>query len=718
MPATAPPNVEARPPVRDLPISAVAAILVILVFAAYFPATQAGFIWDDDAHVTKPELRSFHGLYRIWFDVGATQQYYPLLHSAFWLQHRLFGDDARGYHVVNIALHAAAAVLVLLVVRRLLADRGPHALTTAYLTAVVFALHPIQVESVAWITEQKNTLSALFYLASLHAYLSFDQTRRRRTYAWGTLLFLLGLATKTVTATLPAAILVIFWWKRGRLDFRRDVRPLLPWLAAGAAAGLFTAWVEHELIGAKGRPFELGGVERGMLAGRVALFYLGKLLWPAEQIFHYPRWTIRATDPVQWLYPVAALLLTAGLVAGSRRSRAPLAAWLFFVGTLFPVLGLLNVYPFIYSFVADHFQYLAGLGVTTLVCGGLAAVLGRVGGRSLHSGVSIALSILLASVCSRQCFIYTNPETLYRDTLRRNPDCWLAHNNLGVVLKQSGRFSEAIEHYRRTIALNPAFPEAHNNLAVALGSRGGLDAAIAAAREALRLRPANPEALGNLASLLTSAGRPIEAIDALRTALRMEPQNPGLHTNLALAHRAAGQLEPAIAAYRRSLELYPDQPAVRSELDLAQAERDSPERAISAYERRLVREPESVDALFSLAVLLAKVGRTGEAIERYERVLTLQPQRVDAHTNLAVNLARTGRLTDAMKHFEEATRLQPTRVELQMNLAVARASAGQREKALQAAERARQLAIEAGQPELVRRVDEWIARQAAPKQAN
>ena len=343
---------------------------MIVVFLAYQPAWQGGLIWDDDAHVTKPELRSWHGLYRIWFDLGATQQYYPLLHSVFWIEHKLWGDAPLGYHLVNILLHAMAALMVAAVLRRL-------EVPGAYLAAAIFALHPVQVESVAWITELKNTLSAVFYLSAAMLYLRFDQERKKPFYAGALVLFVLGLLSKTVTATLPAALLVIFWWKRGKLSWRRDVLPLVPFFVLGAAAGLFTAWVERKLIGAEGAAFDLTFIDRFLIAGRVIWFYLGKLFWPANLIFIYPRWNIDQAVWWQYLFPAAALLLAAALWVLRRRWRGPLAGLLFFVGTLFPVLGFFNVFPFIYSFVADHFQYLASLGVIALVSAGIALLLKR-----------------------------------------------------------------------------------------------------------------------------------------------------------------------------------------------------------------------------------------------------------------------------------------------------------------------------------------------------
>ena len=293
------------------------ALVFCATLLAYLPALPGEFIWNDSDYVTAPALRSLNGLARIWIEVGATQQYYPLLHSAFWVQHRILGDHPLGYHIITLLLHAGSAVLFALVLRRLMgSDRAQPGAARAgndqsatgrggdgqrsswtqpcagveWLAALLFALHPVHVESVAWITEQKNTLSLAFYLAAALVYLQFDETRRPRTYLAALALFVFSLWCKTVTATLPAALLVAFWWKRGRLDWRRDVWPLLPWLTVGAAAGLFSSWVEHTYIGAQGVEFDLPLIGRALVAGRAIWFYAGQLVWPFGLNFVYPRW--------------------------------------------------------------------------------------------------------------------------------------------------------------------------------------------------------------------------------------------------------------------------------------------------------------------------------------------------------------------------------------------------------------------------------------------
>ena len=305
----------------------------------------------------------------------------------------------------------------------------------AWLAGLVFALHPVSVESVAWISEQKNTLSAVFCLTSALVYLHFDRTRRRSLYVWALGLFVLALLTKTVTATLPVALLIIFWWERGRLFWKRNVLPLVPWLAVGAAAGMFTAWVERTMIGAQGAQFALTFTQRILLAGHALWFYAAKIVWPANLIFTYPRWNLASASWPQYLYPVAAIavLIALGILARRTRHRAPLAAALLFIAALLPVLGFVNVYPFLFSYVADHFQYLASLAIIVPLCAVFVPALARLG-RPADIALPLVLLATLGLLTWRQSGIYKDSDTLYRATLRRNPGSWMAHNNLGVDL--------------------------------------------------------------------------------------------------------------------------------------------------------------------------------------------------------------------------------------------------------------------------------------------
>jgi tetratricopeptide (TPR) repeat protein len=536
----------------EISATAAAVIMLVVTLVAFLPALQSGFIWDDDGHVTKTELQSVEGLRRIWFDLGATQQYYPLLHSLFWVEHRLWGDAPLGYHVVNILLQGAAACLVY-------ANLGQLRIPGAFLAALVFAVHPVQVESVAWITEQKNTLSAIFYLAAMWFYVRFDRRRGRGDYAAALALFVLGLLSKTVTATLPAALLVIFWWERGTVSWRRDVMPLVPWFALGAVAGLFTAWVERTLIGATGSAFELSLLERGLLAGRVPWFYLDKLLWPANLTFNYPRWELDAGVGWQWLFPLATLGVLTVLWGLRGRTRAPLAGALFFVGTLFPVMGFLNVYPFQYSFVADHFQHLASLGIIVPLSAAIVLGLQRVlpEQAALRTGICAALVLALSLLSARQCLMYRDASTLYEETIARNPSSWLSTLNLGAERLEQGRPQEALALYEQTLRIKPDSADAQANLGVLLVSLGELEKGLEHLSEAVAMAPESPQNRHRYGVALLKSGRANEGAEQLFEAARLFPDSSRIQNNLGVALFTAKRLPEAAAAFQRAVKFDP-----------------------------------------------------------------------------------------------------------------------------------------------------------------
>jgi tetratricopeptide (TPR) repeat protein len=647
---------------RDL---AAAALVLCATLAAYLPALGGGFLWDDNFHVTKPALRPLSGLGRIWFEIGQTQQYYPLLHSAFWLEYRLWGGAVLGYHLVNVFLHAAAACVFGLILRRLfvptLGGRA-QAGAAALFGALLFALHPVCVESVAWISEQKNTLSTLFYLLSLLAYLGFDE-RGDRGRAWGAYalslgLFVMALLSKSVTATLPAAILVVLWWRKGRLSWKRDAVPLLPWFAAGIASGLFTAWVERSSIRAEGADFDLTGIQRVLIAGRAVWFYLGKLAWPANLAFIYPHWTIETSLGRQALFPLGAAVLAAVLVLAGGRTRGALAAYLFFVGSLFPALGFFNVYPFKYAYVADHFQYLASLGVFALAAGSWGCWMGKAGPGRAKGAASLGLLCVLGALSWRQAGTYTDAETLYSSTLARNPDCWMAYNNLANLRLDRGRNAEAIPYYRRVLELRPGDAIPRNNLALALAGLGLLPEAIAQYRVALALDPAYPEAHRNLAVALRRAGRLRESIAQCEEALRLVPNYPEARADLARALALEGRLPEAVAAFGEALRIQPGNPETHADLATALSQGGRLPEAIAEYGEALRLKPDYAEACNNLGVALAGANRLSEAAARFEEAVRIKPGYADAHENLGQILRALGRTPEADAQAAKAARLR------------------------------------------------------------
>jgi tetratricopeptide (TPR) repeat protein len=554
---------------RDLGISlgdlGLGALLFGLLLFAYLPALQGGFLWDDDAHITRPTLQSLSGLWRIWSTPGVTQQYYPLLHTAFWIEHGLWGDSVVGYHLINLLLHAGAAFLLVAVLRNL-------AVPGAWLAAFVFALHPVQVETVAWISEQKNTLSLVFYLASALVYLRFDRTRRTQHYLIALALFLAALASKTVTATLPAALLLVLWWQRGplkSLDFKRDVLPLVPWLSVGALAGLMTARIEHTVIGASGKDYALTLGQKFLLAGRVICFYVAKLVWPVNLTFIYPHWDVDIHDRSQYWLPAAVVLVAAALGFLALKRRGPLAGFLFFVGTLVPVLGFLNVYPFRFSYVADHFQYVACLGIIVPLTAGVTLA-----GRKLAaaSWAGPALVLVLTILSWGQTGFYRDAETLYRETIARNPESWMARSNLGSVLMQvPGHANEAMVDLENALLQNPDLPEAHNNLGLLLSnSPDGMTNAITEFHEALKLRPNYAEAHNNLGSVLAEDPHHLgEAVAEYQAALRISPDYAEAHNNLGSAWSNMQRPQEALNEFNEALRLNPNLAEAHANLGVA-----------------------------------------------------------------------------------------------------------------------------------------------------
>jgi Flp pilus assembly protein TadD len=681
-------------------------VILVSTLTAYFPAWHGGPLWDDDNHLTRPELQSLHGLWRIWFDMGATKQYYPVAHSAFWAMQRLWGADPLGYHLVNIVLHASSAFLLLLILRRL-------AVPGAALASLVFALHPVQVESVAWMTELKNTLSGVFYFSAALAYLEFDVSRRRWRYGLALGLFVLAILTKTVTATLPAALLVVFWWRRGTLRVREDVVPLVPFFVLGLGSGLMTAWLERSQIGAEGAAFQFTMVERVLIAGRAVWFYLGTLVWPAHLTFIYPRWQVSQAVWWQYLFPAALAALIAGLLAWSRRSRAPLAALLIFVGTLFPALGFVNVYPFLFSFVADHFQYLACGAVIAIGSAAITTLARRwrpnldlnLTGRLPAAGtaVLVLVGVPLAAMTWDQSRQYADAETLYRATIARNPACWLAYNNLGLLveasagptLERSGdpsssrltpeatrAFEEAVGDFTEAIRLKPDLWLAENNLARALLALGRIDEATVAVTEALHLKPDDADAHYDRGLLLAKTGRRVEAISEMRESIRLSPDRATLHAGLADDLFAGGDLEGAIAEYREAARLDPTDAETHNNLGAALGRAGRVDAAMAEYEEALRLDPRHARSANNLGVALLSTGRSKDAIEEFQVALRIDPTFARAHYGLATALDDLGRPGDAVAEFRQALVYQPGFAEAHNQLGVSLAELGRTQEAV------------------------------------
>jgi tetratricopeptide (TPR) repeat protein len=709
-------------------------VLFAVVFAVYQPAWNGQPIWDDSAHITKPELRSIGGLARIWTQLGATQQYYPLVHSVFWMEYHIWGDSPFGYHLVNILLHILSALLLVRILRFL-------QVPGAWLAGAIFALHPVMVESVAWITELKNTLSGVLFLSTALAYLRFDRGRERKRYLIALSFFLLGLLSKSVIATLPASLLAVIWWKRGRIEWKRDVVPLMPFIMLGIASGLFTAWAERTLFEAKGGDFNFTIIERCLIAGRALWFYLSKLCWPFDLIFIYPRWNVSQAVWWQYLFPTAAAILIVTLWVVRKRWRAPLAVFMYFMATLFPALGFFNVYPFIFSFVADHFQYLAAIGPIVFAAGIMERLLGKLKKRSILKAAVTVIPLAALGVLSwKQSGMYSDAETLYRTTIRNNPACWMAHNNLGLLLENSGQTDEAMACYLKALEIKPDFAKAHCNLGDALAETGKTDEAIAHYTKALQINPnyaaahinfgntllhtgkiddalahyqkaieINPEddlAHYNLGNILCRRGRPDEAIAHYRKALEINPDRAEGHYNLGEALAKTGRVDEAVSHYQKALQINPKLIKALNGLGKIMLESGKTDEAVSHYLKALEINPDDAESLYNLGNALFQTGRTDEAMTQYRKVLEISPNSSEAHNNLGFLLAKTGHTDEAIPHYLKALEIKPDNTNAIGNLSAAFVQKGQRSEAVRYLQKALTTANSQGDEALAQTISE------------
>lgn len=625
-------------------------VLLAGTLLVYLPAWNGQPVWDDENYLTPPGLQSIQGLVRIWIQPTTTAQYYPLTYTSFWIEHQLWGNAPLGYHLVNILLHTGVALLLLRILRRLEIPGAP-------LAAALFALHPLQVESVAWISELKNTLSGVFFLSAALTYFRFDKNRRRADYILALGLFMLALLSKTVVATLPAALLVVFWWKREKLQWKEDVLPLLPFFGLAAGFGMISAWMERKVVGAAGSEFNFSFVERGLIAGRALWFYLGKLAWPQHLIFIYPRWQISQYAWWQYLFPAAALGLVVGLWWRRKQSRGPLAAFLLFAGTLSPALGFLNVYPFRYSFVADHFQYLACIAPLSLAAAGATMLLGRIKQARVRHVLPLSgllLLIALGAMSFQQAGMYSDIETLYKTTIARNPDCWMAYGNLGLFLIEKGQVEAGISDLEKAVEIKPDYADPYNNLGTVMQQEGRLDEAIFDYKKALALKPDLADAHFNLGVVLREKGQTDDAISQFKMAEEYKPDDAELHTELGLALEQEGEIPQAIVEFEAAIALKPDYVSAYDDLASALLESGHSLEAIRQFEKVLTMDSNNVDALNNLAWILATAPQTSlrdgpQAVELAKQAIRLtNGQNAVVLNTLTAAYAESGRFEEAL----------------------------------------------------------------------
>ena len=647
--------------------------LGLLAGVCYLPAMLwGGLIWDDFIWSQSRAVLEWSGLGSIWSwpsRIHREAHYWPLTYTTFWLEHKIWGLAPSGYHIVNVLLHLLNSLLVWRLLLRL-------AVPGAWVAAAVFAAHPTHVESVAWIIERKDVLSGLFYLTAVLVWLRFLEQPRPWRYGLTLLLFVAGLLSKSIVVTLPAVLLIVQWWKDGRIAVR-DLRRLAPFFLV---ALLITA-VDLSSIGSRHSLLDYSLPERMLVASRALWFYAGKLAWPTDLTVIYPRWDISLGDPWAWLYLAGATALAATLwFMRHRVGRGPLAGALFFAVTLSPVLGFVNHSYMKYSFVADRFQYLAGIGVIAVLIGAAVHGAGRlpVGLKLGATGLMVVLLALLGTMTWRQAGIYRNKVTFFSHIVSLNPKARNAHYNLNIALSRAGRREEALAAARMAVENRPGQARDLSVLGAALIRTERFVEAEEVLRRALEIDPGHKYSRRQIAVMLREQGRHEEALEAYRALLEID-------SNYALAyayigdilvqlHRYAEAVEPlskALTLINAARSLTVDLPTpgfVHELLGTALRELGRPQSGEAHFRRALQLNPRNMEELKQLARSHFRRKRYRQALELYRTLLENAPDVASTHANIGTTLYYLDRSEEAIQSLERALALDPSLDSARTNL--------------------------------------------------
>jgi protein O-mannosyl-transferase len=614
-----------------------AAALAAMALAVFWPALHGKFIWDDYVLIVNNDtIHAADGLRRFWFSTEPWD-YFPLTNSVFWIEWRLFGDNTLGYHLVSLALHMGSGIFIWRSLRRL---RAPF----PWICAALFIVHPVNVESVSWIAELKNTLSLFLCMVAGYAYVRFDEggQARRRWYGLALVTFLAALLAKTSVVPFPFALLALPWLRRGRIA-RSEALASAPFFVISLALALATMWFQsHRAIG--GAQVRTDGMaSRLAVAGCAVWFYFGKVLWPANCMFVYPRWNLNPHDPINYLPgALVVVTLTSLFLLRKRLGRGPIFAAGYYVLMLLPILGFVNVFFMWYSLVSDHWQYPAVIAGIALAVGAIARLLAPLGERLTIGLLAVGIGACMF-ISNSNAGAYAGPETLWVDAVRRDPGSWMPHRQVAVLLTKAGANQAAMDELMTAYHLNPEVADTSLTIGVQIQIDGNPQAAMPWYRQGLanlptgddpRMRILRASALFDLGWGYDGCGQPEQAMDYYRQAIALDPENVQALGNLGLLLFKSGKIDEAIAQYQSALAADPDLVSARIDLGQALLARGQTDAAIAQWKIAIADDPENFKAMNNLGAALAQHGDLKDAIAMFQAAIKVAPYFPDAQQNL------------------------------------------------------------------------------------
>ena len=652
-----------------------------MVAVSYYPALFGGFVIDDNIFADSPAVHAWSGLWNIWFspdDLEGERHYWPILYTTFWLEHKLWGLAPFGYHLVNVLLYMVNVLLLWVLLRRL-------AVPGAWAVAAVFAVHPMHVDSVAWVIGRKDLLSGLFCMAAALCWMrstaSFGVSRtdcpddllrvpwrwlpdslrvpRPALYFAAVGLFAAAMLSKSVAVTLPVAFVIVIWWKQGRVTWTDGCR-IAPFLLVALCISL--ADLSYYTSGPRELDFDYGFAERALIAARALWYYAGKLAWPADLAVVGPLWELDTGDLLAWVYLIAAVAVAALLwFARHRVGRGPLAGAVFFVVTLSPVLGFVDYGHMWIAFAADRYAYLAGIGVISVVVGGVAYCLGKLPSvvKIGAAGVLVAVLAVFGRLTWEQAGIYRDDLSFYNHIISRNPGARFAHWGLFDALIDAGRTAEALAASRIAMERFPESVVAHNAHGVALMELNRLEEAAESFRRAAELGPGHKSSRQNLGSIRRRQGRFAESIRWYRAVLDIDPDYTLAHVGMGAALFSLRQHEQAEESLARAVSLGLDAVPISalSLLGDAQRKQQRYEEAIDTYRGILETDPGYAPAHAGIGYALLGLTRYEEAVESLARAISLRPElpaNADLHAGIGEASRQLGRTEVAAEHYARA----------------------------------------------------------------